>query len=48
MTTDSDLIVSVFPGVRGVVGGSLTPHVALAFASAFGKHLDGGRSRHQP
>ena len=42
MTTDSDLIVSV-SGVRGVVGGSLTPHVVLAFASAFGKYLDGGR-----
>src|SRR5579872_1998158 len=41
MATDSDLIVSV-SGVRGVVGGSLTPHVALAFASAFGKFLDGG------
>jgi phosphomannomutase len=41
MADGSELIVSV-SGVRGVVGGSLTPHVALAFASAFGKHLDGG------
>jgi phosphomannomutase len=42
MGADSDLIVSV-SGVRGVVGTSLTPHVALSFASAFGKHLGGGR-----
>jgi phosphomannomutase len=42
MAADSELIVSV-SGVRGVVGGSLTPHVALAFASAFGKYLNGGR-----
>src|SRR5438128_7275952 len=42
MEADSGLIVSV-SGVRGIVGGSLTPHVALSFASAFGKHLGGGR-----
>jgi phosphomannomutase len=42
MATDSELIVSV-SGVRGVVGDSLTPHVALAFASAFGKYVNGGR-----
>ncbi len=35
------LIVSV-SGVRGVVGESLTPQVALAFAQALGTHLGGG------
>lgn len=35
------LIVSV-SGVRGVVGESLTPQVALAFAQALGAHLGGG------
>jgi phosphomannomutase len=42
MAADTELIVSV-SGVRGIVGASLTPQVALAFASAFGKHLGGGR-----
>ena len=42
MGADNDLIVSV-SGVRGIVGKSLTPHVALAFAAALGKHLGGGR-----
>jgi phosphomannomutase len=41
MAAGTELIVSV-SGVRGVVGETLTPHVAVAFASAFGKHLDGG------
>jgi phosphomannomutase len=41
MTAD-DLIVSV-SGIRGVVGGSLTPAAALAFASALGTHVQGGR-----
>jgi len=38
---DSELIVSV-SGIRGIVGESLTPHVALAFASALAVHLEGG------
>src|SRR5438067_559546 len=42
MSSDSELIVSV-SGVRGWVGGSLTPQVVLAFASALGQYLDGGR-----
>ena len=35
------LIVSV-SGVRGIVGGSLTPEVASRFAAALGTHLGGG------
>jgi phosphomannomutase len=42
MTAPDALIVSV-SGIRGVVGESLTPQVALAFASALGVHLGGGR-----
>ncbi len=42
MTVDQKLIVSV-SGIRGVVGGSLTPGVALAFAAALGKHATGGK-----
>src|ERR1700736_898822 len=42
MTIDPKLIVSV-SGIRGVVGGSLTPGVALAFAAALGKHANGGK-----
>lgn len=30
-------------GVRGVVGETLTPELAVAFAQAFGTYLDGGR-----
>ena len=42
MKVDQELIVSV-SGIRGVVGGSLTPGVALAFAAALGKHANGGK-----
>src|SRR6516165_4940212 len=42
MGADNDLIVSV-SGVRGIVGKSLTPHVALAYAAALAAHLGGGR-----
>src|SRR5260370_4426953 len=42
MTAGGDLIVSV-SGVRGVVGQSLTPAAALAFASALGAYTGGGR-----
>lgn len=38
----SELIVSV-SGVRGIVGRSLTPDVALEFAAAYGTYLGGGR-----
>src|SRR5262245_27059750 len=41
MTAHSELIVSV-SGIRGIVGRSLTPAVALAFASALGEHVHGG------
>jgi phosphomannomutase len=41
MTAPSQLIVSV-SGIRGVVGESLTPQVALAFACALGAHVNGG------
>ncbi|MFO0925439.1 MAG: phosphoglucosamine mutase [Gemmataceae bacterium] len=41
MSTPSELIVSV-SGIRGIVGESLTPQVALAFASALGVHMQGG------
>lgn len=37
-----ELIVSV-SGIRGIVGDSLTAEAALAFASALGTHLGGGR-----
>src|SRR3954470_21280720 len=37
----SELIVSV-SGIRGIVGESLTPQVALAFAAALGVHVQGG------
>jgi phosphomannomutase len=39
---EDQLIVSV-SGIRGVVGGSLTPEVATAFAAALGTHVQGGR-----
>ena len=42
MATADGLIVSV-SGIRGVIGRSLTPAVALAFASALGTHVKGGR-----
>ena len=42
MSTADGLIVSV-SGIRGVVGRSLTPAAALAFASALGAHVKGGR-----
>src|ERR1700731_3456287 len=42
MSAHGQLIVSV-SGIRGVVGESLTPQVALAFASALGVHVNGGR-----
>jgi phosphomannomutase len=42
MTIDRQLIVSV-SGIRGVVGQTLTPHVALSFASALGQHTNGGK-----
>lgn len=41
MSSPSELIVSV-SGIRGVVGESLTPQVALAFATALGVHVQGG------
>ena len=41
MSVADDLIVSV-SGIRGVVGQSLTPAAALAFASALGAHVKGG------
>jgi phosphomannomutase len=40
MTTPHELIVSV-SGVRGIVGTSLTPEVALAFARALGTYVAG-------
>jgi phosphomannomutase len=42
MTASGGLIVSV-SGVRGIVGEGLTAATALAFASALGTHLGGGR-----
>jgi phosphomannomutase len=41
MSANEPLIVSV-SGVRGIVGDSLTPGVALDFASALGGYLQGG------
>jgi phosphomannomutase len=42
MSAEPGLIVSV-SGIRGIVGQSLTPAAALAFASALGAHTGGGR-----
>ena len=42
MSAESGLIVSV-SGIRGIVGQSLTPAAALAFASALGAHTGSGR-----
>src|SRR5438093_6169345 len=39
---NTELIVSV-SGIRGVIGQGLTAEAALAFASALGTHLGGGR-----
>jgi phosphomannomutase len=41
MASSGPLIVSV-SGLRGIVGDSLTPAVALAYGSAFAAHLGGG------
>src|SRR5581483_5019061 len=42
MSAEQGLIVSV-SGIRGIVGKSLTPGTALAFASALGGHTGGGK-----
>jgi phosphomannomutase len=42
MSAEQGLIVSV-SGIRGIVGQSLTPAAALAFASALAAHTGGGR-----
>jgi phosphomannomutase len=42
MAQDNELIVSV-SGIRGVVGSSLTPEAAVAFAAALATFTDGGR-----
>lgn len=42
MSAEYGLIVSV-SGIRGIVGESLTPAAALAFASALSGHTDGGK-----
>ena len=42
MSAEPGLIVSV-SGIRGIVGESLTPRTALAFASALGDYTDGGK-----
>ena len=42
MTARGGLIVSV-SGIRGIVGAGLTAEATLAFASALGTHLKGGR-----
>jgi phosphomannomutase len=42
MSAEQSLIVSV-SGIRGIVGESLTPAVALSFASALGGHTNGGK-----
>jgi phosphomannomutase len=42
MSAEQSLIVSV-SGIRGIVGESLTPAAALAFASALGAHTGGGK-----
>src|SRR6516225_3399533 len=41
MSVEQELIVSV-SGIRGIVGQTLTPAAALAFASALGAHTGGG------
>lgn len=42
MSAEQGLIISV-SGIRGIVGESLTPRTALAFASALGDYLNGGQ-----
>jgi phosphomannomutase len=42
MSAEQDLIVSV-SGIRGIIGKSLTPGTALAFASVLGGHTGGGK-----
>jgi phosphomannomutase len=42
MGHENELIVSV-SGIRGIVGASLTPEPALAFAAALGTYTQGGR-----
>jgi phosphomannomutase len=42
MAGEDSLIVSV-SGIRGIIGGSLTPEVATAFAAALGTYVQGGR-----
>jgi phosphomannomutase len=42
MVGANDLIVSV-SGIRGIIGASLTPELATAFAAALGTHTQGGR-----
>src|SRR5436305_11002148 len=42
MAAENELIVSV-SGIRGIVGQSLTPEVALAFAAALAAQTRGGR-----
>src|SRR6266851_6274769 len=42
VATAENLIVSV-SGIRGIIGEGLTPKAALAFASAYGAYVNGGR-----
>jgi phosphomannomutase len=42
MAGEDSLIVSV-SGIRGIVGSSLTPEIATAFAAALGTYFQGGR-----
>lgn len=42
MSAEQGLIVSI-SGIRGIIGKSLTPGTALAFASALGGHTGGGK-----
>jgi phosphomannomutase len=42
MSAEQDLIVSI-SGIRGIIGKSLTPGTALAFASVLGGHTGGGK-----
>jgi phosphomannomutase len=42
MASETGLIVSV-SGIRGIIGDSLTPEPALAFAAALGTYTEGGR-----
>src|SRR5258708_35205380 len=42
MAGEDSLIVSV-SGIRGIIGGSVTPEIATAFAAALGTYVQGGR-----